>query len=100
MNLTPHPIVVGIIIPPSGQVARISCSYEEQEPVEGYRVFRPVWGEPVGLPAAQDGTYYIVSAIVKAALPERPDLLVPATGHPDARRNKEGQIISVPGFLR
>lgn len=36
------------------------------------------YGEAYGLPEYVDGVYYIVSALVKNALPERSDLLIPA----------------------
>jgi len=29
----------------------------------------------------------------------RNDLVAPATGHPEAIRNEQGQIVSVPGFV-
>jgi len=43
--------------------------------------------------------FFIVSALVAQAAKGRDDLLVPATGHQDAVR-KDGQVFSVPGFVR
>jgi hypothetical protein len=43
--------------------------------------------------------WYVVSGVVAQAAKGRDDLLVPATGHPDAIR-KDGQVFSVPGFVR
>lgn len=49
----------------------------------------------------EEGTVYIVSALVLAAAKEkgRTDVVAPATGHPDCVR-KDGFIVSVPGFVR
>jgi hypothetical protein len=45
---------------------------------------------------------YIVSGLVAQApsVRGRSDVVSPATGHPDAKRNSAGQIVSVPGFVR
>lgn len=53
------------------------------------------YGEP------EEGTIYIVSALVLAAAKEkgRTDVVAPATGHPDCVR-ENGFIVSVPGFVR
>ena len=48
-----------------------------------------VWGKVYELPASVRGTYYIVSQLVKNALPERPDLLVPR----EVVRDTEGNIL-------
>jgi len=45
------------------------------------------FGEAVGLPEYQPGTFYIVSQIVKSALPNRSDLFVPAEVVRDAAGN-------------
>jgi hypothetical protein len=44
-------------------------------------------------------TWFIVSSLVAQAAKGRDDILVPATGHQDAVR-KDGQVYSVPGFVR
>lgn len=63
-------------------------------------VCRVIYGDPQGIPAPQSGTFYIVSAMVLAAMAgQRDDLVAPATGHPDTVRS-EGRIVSVPGFVR
>ena len=46
------------------------------------------------LPAFQEGIYYIVSALVKNAFPNRPDLLVPH----DVVRDEGGNIIGCRSF--
>ena len=59
------------------------------------------YGEIENLPEPEEGTIYIVSAMVLAAAKEkgRTDVVAPATGHPDCIR-KDGFIVSVPGFVR
>jgi hypothetical protein len=60
-------------------------------------VYRAQPGEVTGLPPYELGRWLIVSLAVLSAVPGRPDLLAPATGHPDCVR-RDGQIWSVPGF--
>ena len=45
---------------------------------DGTPLSQAVYGEPVGLPEYDRNILYIVSQIVKAACPERQDLLVPS----------------------
>lgn len=99
INLTPHAIVLndGRNLPPSGEVARVSATYTDFSK-EGIAEVR--FGEPVGLPAPQEGVMLIVSGLLKQACPQRQDLISPATGHPDCRRDAQGRILSVPGFVR
>lgn len=96
INLTPHVVRLndGTEFPPSGTVCRVSSAYEEAGP--GF--FRVKFGEVIGLPEPEPGTKYIVSGMVLSALPERKDIVAPATGHPECIR-KEGQVYSVPGFI-
>ena len=52
------------------------------------------------MPAPKEGVFYIVSGLVMQAMKgKRSDLVSPATGHPEAVREK-GLIKSVPGFVR
>ena len=97
VNLTPHVVRFngGREIPPSGAVARVATTYMEVE--EG--IFTSSFGAVVGLPAPKSGTIYIVSGVVAAALPGRPDVYAPATGHPACVR-KDGQVWSVPGLVK
>ena len=100
INLCPHTIRLndGTEYEPSGVVARVSAEYMKLAHFHFKATFRVVYGEVTGLPAPQDGVDYIVSGMVAAACPERHDLLVPATGHPEAVR-KDGNVYSVPGFI-
>jgi hypothetical protein len=93
VNLTPHPItlVTGdfrLTIPPSGQVARreektVFCGNLDVA-AEGFfnnnfpvRLVRTEYGEVTGLPEPQPGTMYIVSAMVRQAVPDRRDVVSP-----------------------
>lgn len=85
----------GRVFPPSGIVARVSakCTGFDSNGVATIKY------EEVNLPLASPNTIYIVSEIVKTAEPQRADLVCPAYGHPDAVY-VNGQIVSVPGFIR
>jgi hypothetical protein len=97
INLTPHTINLtnGAAYAASGQVARVVSNHTA---FDENGVASIEWGEVTGLPAPQEGLIYIVSALVAQAA-KRPDVVSPASGHPDVVRNN-GQIQSVPGFVR
>lgn len=84
---------------PSVGVARVSNSFSDFDE-NGICDVR--YGDIVGLPAAIDGTMYIVSAMVlnAAKAAGRRDCVAPATGHPSVIRDDKGLIVSVPGFVR
>ena len=96
VNLTPHTVRLndGTEFAPSGLVARVASQHVEDEP--GF--FRVVFGGIVGLPDPKEGTVFVVSGMVAAAA-KRSDVVSPATGHPACVR-KDGQVWSVPGFVR
>jgi hypothetical protein len=105
VNLTPHEVrIIGvngeITIPPSGQVARVSVTQETVGVVvvEGVEVplKRTKYGEVMGVPEPEEGTYYIVSQLVLAAA-DRDDLVAPDTAN--AVRDENGQIVGVPGLI-
>ena len=95
-NYTPHEIVLndGRSFPSEG-VARVSATFTDFSPS---LLCSQVFGDVKGLPPLEKGVKIIVSAMVLNAS-DRPDLVAPATGHPDAKRNEKGHIISVPGFV-
>lgn len=97
INATPHPIRIvhedGTLMrefPPSGIVIRLTASTEQCGEIDGVPISRTVYSYPVGLPDPKSGTYYIVSQLVKNALPNRTDLLVPAQVVYDADRKVIG----------
>ena len=99
VNMTPHEVNLGgTVVPPSGQVARVSTSHEKVGEVSGIPIYRAVFGEVTGLPEQIEGTIFLVSGMVAAAVPDRPDVFSPATGHPDVVR-VAGQVTSVPGVV-
>ena len=95
VNMTPHPIM---IVTQAGQLVkrvetagqiRLASQTVAGKPIDGVPTTTTIFGEPVGLPASAPGTYYIVSQLVKSALPNRTDLLVPA----EVVRDSSGNII-------
>ena len=96
VNMTPHAInlvsddgSVYRTIEASGNLIRLKASTEQVKEIDGIKLSTTVFGEPEGLPDYADDTYYIVSQLVKSALPTRPDLLVPA----EMVRDEKGVII-------
>ena len=104
VNTTPHAVKLvgeeGAVVreyAPSGLTIRL-----RQETVsvgmlpDGTPLTRTQYGEPVlvtpegqkPLPAPEEGVWYIVSAMAKAALPGRKDLLVPA----EQVRDDQGRV--------
>ena len=99
INLTPHAIHFndGRVFEPSGIIARVGSSYSEI--VDDVCVQQ--FGEVQDLPAPAQDVRFIVSGMVLSALNgARDDVVGPATGHPDTRRNEKGHIVSVPCFTR
>ena len=107
VNCTPHAIHIlmdagGIILPPSGQVARCQTASERVEmPASQHLhddipVYRTVFGNLEGLPDPEPHTYYVVSLIAaKQAMAEgRTDVVVTH----DAVRDSEGRIIGCRGL--
>ncbi len=101
INLTPHEINLndGRSFPPSGKVARIKDTFS---PFDKDGICDVNYGGEEDLPEAEKDIIYIVSAMVLQAVrySSHYNCVAPATGHPDAKRNEKGQIVSVPGFVR
>ena len=99
INCTPHNVVLnnGTVIEKTGTIARVSSRYTEFDK-DG--ICHVEFGEITGLPEPEEGVVYIVSGMVAAAAKNRTDVVAPATGHPQCVRNDQGQIVSVPGFVR
>jgi hypothetical protein len=94
INCTQHPITLcGVVIPPSGMVPRVTEREEEFGTIEVEGVPIPLvtktYGEPVGLPDPELGVRLIVSSMVKAACPDRADLVAPAR----LVRDEQGRVI-------
>ena len=96
INMTPHPIFIVkdgeviISIPATGNLIRLtSNTVDTGIRVNGIAITTTQFGEPIGLPDMSEGKFYIVSQLVKSALPNRKDLLVPA----EVQRDSNGNII-------
>ena len=100
INLTPHTINAtrrdGSVraIAPSGSVARCSQSSVEVGEVEGIPLYRTTFGEVTGLPAPEEGVLYIVSALVRMAVPHRADVVSPG----ELLRGPDGQPVGCKGL--
>lgn len=100
LNLTPHPITVrtpngDITYAPSGTVARVTTREIPTAPVNGVPVVQRTMGDVTGIPA---GVPCIVSSMVLAAVPGRPDVYAPDTGN-TAIRDANGHIVAVTRFV-
>lgn len=90
VNLTPHEIVLcGMTLPSSG-LARCATLEKQIAVIDGVRVNRRTFGEVTGLPEPQEGTVFIVSALVAQAVSgQRDDVYVVD----ETIRDSEGRII-------
>lgn len=99
INLTPHDIVLndGTVYPSRGTV-RLTDNYTD---FDVDCICDVDHGAVSGLPSPKPSTCYIVSTLVLDAAKKagRTDFVAPATGHPQCKRSN-GNIISVPGFIR
>jgi hypothetical protein len=96
-NLTPHAIVftTGLTVPPSGQVARCAQVSQPAGEADGVPLFHTAYGAVEGLPEPVSGTLYIVSAMVRAAVPHRQDVASPG----DLVRDGEGKVTGCKGLV-
>jgi hypothetical protein len=89
INLTPHAVNIGSqTFQPSGKAARVAVTLATVGTIDGITLKRGTYGQVTDLPDAQDGTVYIVSALVRTALPDRKDLASPA----ELLRDEKGNI--------
>jgi hypothetical protein len=106
VNLTPHDIVVQLsdgsrrVFAKSGVIARVATTSLEDGSFDGIPVVRTTFGEVENLPVPEEGTVYIVSALVLSALAgSRSDVVAPNTGS-TAIRNEKGLVEAVVSFTR
>ena len=104
VNKTPHAVN---IVDENGQVVRtyekgdsqIRLAFKTIQDVplaDGTPTSKTEFGEPEGLPDFQEGIFYIVSQLVKNALPNRSDLVVPA----EVARDSAGNIVGCKSLGR
>ena len=98
LNCTPHEVKIvdetgdiQFVFKTSGTIPRVTSTDEQVGEIEGIGVplIRQKFGEVTDLPERKEDTILIVSAMVKAAKPDRDDLVSPA----QFVRDDKGQII-------
>ena len=101
VNLTPHAVTIvlpsgdTVTLPPSGTVARCSTSSEVVGEVNGIPVSRVSYGEVVGLPEMTPYTRFVVSGLVRSAVPHRGDVFSPG----DLVRDAGGNVVGCRGLV-
>lgn len=101
VNLTPHTINIlnaeggYVVVPPSGVVARCSETTSQVGEANGFPLYQTTYGEVTGLPEG-DGfqSIFIVSALVRAAVPHRSDVASPG----QLIRGVDGQPVGCCGL--
>ena len=93
-NLTPHAVRIiraggDLVIPPSGAVARVAVTTTPAGEIAGIPVVTGTYGPVTGLPEATEGAAFLVSALVRTAVPARRDVFSPA----DLVRDDKGTIV-------
>ena len=96
INKVPHPVNIldeeGRIIkmfPKSMGMARLQQKTVRVGFIGEVPLSRTTFGPPTDLPLQSQGTFFIVSHLVKSALPHRTDLLVPS----ELVKDSSGQIM-------
>ena len=86
VNLTPHTLNIfshsgsdSINIEPSGSVARCAVLSEDCGEFDGIPLTSTQMGKVEDLPDPIEGTLYVVSMVVRSAVPERTDVASPGT---------------------
>lgn len=101
-NLTPHDITIrgaagDTVLPGAGKdgSARVSVSETIVGDINGIPVVKLLYGDIVGLPEPEEGTVYLVSAMVLGRTDRRgKDVFGPDSGS-SAVRNDKNQIVAV-----
>lgn len=98
VNLTPHTInlIQKRLFPPSGTIARCKEISKDAGKIDGVPLIYRRYVNIEGLPEPKDDVIYIVSHIVRTALPRRKDLISPG----DLFRDNDGNIIGCTNFIR
>lgn len=101
VNLTPHALTVfdadnnPITFPKCDAPVRVTVSAEVAYTVGGIEISTVVYGDVYNLPDSKPDTYYIVSTLVRQALPTRKDLLSPG----ELVRDENGNPIGCRGLI-
>jgi hypothetical protein len=93
VNLTPHTLNIvsgtGAVSVPSSGVARCAQVSAPAGEVDGVPLVSVNYGEVQGLPEPSDGVVFVVSALVRAAVPHRRDVASPG----DLVRDASGNVV-------
>jgi hypothetical protein len=103
VNLTPHTISIisseggsSVAVAPSGSVARCATKSVPAGVLHGgVALSRVEYGAVEGLPEPTPGTVFVVSALVRAAVPHRQDVASPG----DLVRGADGQPVGCRGLV-
>jgi hypothetical protein len=100
INLTPHDIVIvgddkTRTIPKSGSVARLDVTSKCCGYFDGIALTSTAYGPVIGLPDYQPDTLLVVSAMVRSAAVNRPDLASPG----ELVRDEKGSVIGCKNLI-
>lgn len=100
INLTPHSLTVlradgsAVTLPPSGTVARCTVTGARVGEIGGIVLTRTSVGIVTDMPAPAEGVMYVVSLVVRTALPGRTDIASPG----ELVRGPDGQPVGCRGL--
>ena len=80
----------------TAQVRVTDTFVDTGETIEDVPILTRTFGDVENLPAQRPNVFYIVSLVVKQALPNRSDLFTPGK----LVRNENGVIVGCEGFIR
>ena len=97
INKTPHQVYilnkedhsVLKVFPKSNGMIRVKENITNLKSINGIPITSTSWSKTIDVPEYQQGVYYIVSQLVKNAMPHRKDFLVPK----GAIRDDKGTVI-------
>jgi hypothetical protein len=96
INKTPHAVYIlnkdGTVLrvfPKSNGMIRVKETITDLENIDGIPICSTRWSRTMDVPEYIEGIFYIVSQLVKNALPKRKDLLTPK----GAVRDEKGNVI-------
>lgn len=103
LNLTPHAInfcgsdgTVILTVEPSAVVARVACKTVTKGEINGIPVTENEYSEIENLPAPQENTIYLVSALVAGRCKDRKDVFIPN----ELVRDEKGNIVGCQSLGR
>ncbi len=102
LNLTPHTVSLFdatgenllVSIEPTAPAARCSVNNVQVGAANGVPLFASTYGEVIDLPEPREDTIYVVSLIVRQAMPARTDLASPG----ELIRDTDGKPIGAKGL--